>query len=86
MPVGDRGSTLTLLPVTMSFSAAVWSTALARWPASSAITNARAVSSRCARIRSPVCGPSRTSAGFDPKKNGELATSVPLTIVNCSDT
>ena len=36
-------------------------------------------------MRVPFFGPSRTSAGFEPKKVGDVATPVPFVIVKLSE-
>ena len=54
--------------------------------ASSDSRSDRAASSSAPRIRVPIFGPSRTSAGLLPKNVGAAATSAPLTTVKCSET
>jgi hypothetical protein len=70
----------------MSPGAVVLMIALVRCAGSSDCKSVRAASSSAPRIRSPFFGPSRTSAGLLPKNDGDEATSVPFTIVKCSDT
>ena len=77
---------LTFAIVSMSPGAVASKIAFARCDASRDSRSARAASSSAPRIRSPFFGPSRTSAGFEPKNDGDAATSVPFTTVNCSET
>ena len=72
--------------VPMSPGAVALIIALERRASSSDWSSARAASSSAPRIRSPFFGPSRTSAGLEPKNDGDEATSEPFTTVKCSDT
>ena len=74
------------LAARMSFGAVLLISAFSRCAASSDSTSARAASSSAPRIRRPFFGPSRTSAGFDPKNVGAPATKLPFTTVKCSET